>query len=118
MLILSGPSEHLFIIVTDVCSGGSHLLLSLCSIRNNRHHDPACVLSVDDHEFIKHPSYVDYSKPEQRPATLISQRIATGAYIEKPPVSTSVLHRICEGVEVSEFARPWMVKYFRENDPR
>lgn len=119
MLIQSGPSgAHLYVVVTKRCSAGAHLLLSVTSIRPNRHHDPACALDVGDHGFIRHPSYIEYAKPEQRPAGLIAKLVNSGAYTLHDDVRPEVLARICAGVSSSDFARPWMVKYFYKNAPQ
>lgn len=70
LLICSGPPndpnrKHLFIILTNpICINGctekSVLLVSICSVSNDRYYDKTCLLSIGDHEFIKHESYINY----------------------------------------------------------
>lgn len=117
MLIRSGPGMHLYVIVTNRCRSGAHLLLSVSSVYENRHHDPACLIEAGEHEFINRQSYIVYSKPEQRPAGLITKLISSGAYERRDDVTHDLLARICVGVHASEFSRPWMIQYFEENTP-
>jgi hypothetical protein len=119
-LIRSGPNAgqmHLFAVVTRMCSAGSHLLLSVASIRDGRHHDPACRIEAGWHDFIDRPSYVVYGDPQQRPAALISNYVDKGAYIPKADLSLPLLERFLIGLTVSDFARPWALRYCQANLP-
>ena len=66
LLIPSGTrkdpnKKHLFVVTTDACNSNQHLLVPICSIVANRHHDPACELKAGEHPFLAHDSYVAYN---------------------------------------------------------
>jgi hypothetical protein len=69
----SGGILHLFVVMTNVCANNMHLLLSISTIKPNRHYDSTCQLSIADHAWIKAPSYVAYRFPEQRTVQAIEK---------------------------------------------
>ena len=54
--------NHLHIICNDPCANGQVLLVSISSVNPNSIPDETCFLNAGDHRFIKHKSFVKYSK--------------------------------------------------------
>ena len=90
------------------------MMLSVTSIKEGKSHDPACVFQGGEHEFIKHPSYVYYKDPQQRPTGFIAKCVQNGAYGVKADLDDAHFQRICAGIEKSDFGKPWAVKYSKE----
>lgn len=103
LLIPSGPSNHLFVILTDENPDGEHLLVSITSIPDIGHYDATCLLSAGDHPFIKHDSYVLYRKCEVQRASRISRLVDRKFYIPRDDMSEEVTNKILEGVIESDF---------------
>ena len=66
ILIPSGTSYdpgkmHLFVVCTDACANGRHLLVPVASWTNDLC-DATCKLAKGEHPFITHPSYILYRK--------------------------------------------------------
>ncbi|MEI9403573.1 hypothetical protein [Mesorhizobium argentiipisi] len=116
-MIPSGPGnlKHLFVVVTQRCGDGQHLLISICSIRPNIKHDATCEFDGGEHEFITGPSYVYYRKPDMRLSTGISRMVDKGYFIAKQDFGTRHFVRLCAGVAASPFTTPSTLKYFQAN---
>lgn len=118
MLIPSGATgSHLFIVVTEKCAGGSHLLFSVTSVRPNVSYDNACEFMGGEHEFITHHSYVYYRLAEQRRADSITKLVDNGYFTLKADLEGKHFKRICAGAKGSKFIKPWALRYFEENAP-
>jgi hypothetical protein len=117
LLMPSGPQadpdrKHLWVILTDACLMEAHLLVSICTLRADRFHDPACILNPGDHRRIKDPSWVEY----RRSRTMHSYALVNGAsawlYHPDDPISDPVFERICEGLLTSEHTPIRFKRYF------
>jgi hypothetical protein len=102
LLIPSGTSEnpeskHLFIVVTNLCAGNCHLLISASTVKPHRAHDPTCLLAPGDHPFIEQQSYIFYARAQQLPQAGIVKCVQGGRYVPKDPCNAAVLERICGG---------------------
>jgi hypothetical protein len=117
MLVPSGPGNHLFIVMTNRCPTGQHLLFSVSSVKPSVHFDAACEFFGGEHEFIKKHSYVYYRLAEQRRADSITKLVQARYFEVKADLSPSEFQRVCDGVETSKFVKPWAVSYFRQNRP-
>ena len=111
----AGGGSHLYIVMTNVCKGGFHLLLSVSTIREKAHHDPTCTFRGGEHAFIKHASYIVYRLPQQTLNSDICSHVKRSYYIDKGALAAEEFRRVCEGVDRSDFSSPWMKRYFREN---
>lgn len=113
-LVPSGPEgNHLFVVATRENKDGFRLLVPVSTVREGRHHDPACVLKAGDHPFIRHDSYAVYSKADQKRSDHIQNCVDKGIFISQPPVSDDVLDRVCDGFEKSDFTRNWVFDFLR-----
>jgi hypothetical protein len=117
LLIPTDPGKHLYIVMTNKCGDACHLLLSVSSIKPNKHHDPTCEFEGGEHEFIKKRSFVYYRKPLRSQASSIIQLVAKRWYLTRNDLDEVHFARVCDGVTRSEFSRPWAVAYFAANRP-
>ena len=102
ILIPSGPFEdpdrlHLFVVCTDVCDEGKHLLVSIASLINSLC-DQTCIIQPHEHPFVKHPSYVFYRKSLIQPAQAINDAVEKGLFKPKENMNSQTLLRIRNGV--------------------
>jgi len=123
LLIPSGTTlhpdrKHLFVVLTNPCAGGQHLLISISSVKQNRWHDPTCILEAGEHPFLDHQSYVFYARPQQIGQAGIIKCVKSGLYIVKENCDEAVLKKICEGVATSAMTPRWAKEYFRQNSDR
>lgn len=112
LLIPSGPNNdpnrmHLFILLTDPITEEKLVLLCpISSISPNKWYDPSCILDSTDHEFIRHDSFVDYSKSRIVAASKLDKGVRNKSLIAKSLISEKVYLRICEGLFNSNFTTP------------
>lgn len=103
LLIPSGPSSHLFVILTEVDENEEHLLASITSVPKVGYYDATCILTAEDHPFLNHDSYVLYRKCEVQRASRISRLVERRFYIPRDDMSEEITNRILEGVNKSDF---------------
>lgn len=109
LLIPSGiPQDphrlHLFILLNNPVTAEQWVLLvSLSSIKAGRPYDATCVIDPNetDHEFIKKPSFIDYSKTRLEPATKLMKGVTSGVLIPKGTIEREIFERILQGVSAS-----------------
>lgn len=58
---LDPQKYHLFVVCSDACEEGKHLLVPIATWINN-FCDDTCRLIAGEHRFVKHPSYILYRK--------------------------------------------------------
>lgn len=121
LLIPSGPAhdrdrKHLFIILTDPVAdpltGGkdSVLLTSLSTLDTALPHDPTCILHSGDHPFVTRDSYVSYRTSRIQEAEKIINGVASGVLVEKEPMDSGIVERICDGL--TSYQTPEKIKRF------
>jgi hypothetical protein len=115
---LNPDSKHLFVVLTNPCAGGQHLLTSITSMKPNRPYDPTCVLEAGEHPFLDHQSYVFYARPKQVGHAGIIKCVKAGIYIAKQNCDEALLKKIREGVAASAMTPRWAKEYFRQNNAR
>lgn len=118
LLIPSGPNasgKHLFVIMNAACPNAMHILYSISSIKRGQKYDTTCEFRGGEHEFVIHPSYVYYRDPQQRTTAHITKCVDNKLYITKADLAGEHFKRICDGISVSPFTRPWAEKYCRDN---
>jgi hypothetical protein len=108
----TGPTGHLFVILTETCAAGNNLVVPVNTIRGA--HDGACLLGVGDHAFIKSPSFVAYRHLDLLLADDIKAKVRSGVIDYKGILEDRVFALVCAGVERSEEAAPKFQRYFRE----
>jgi len=100
LLIPTGGTKHLFIIVTDRCDEGCHLLVNLSTVKGG-FHDQTCILEPGCHRFISEKSYAVYRLAEIQPATRLSKMVDGWVYSTHDDASEDLANQIMAGVCVS-----------------
>lgn len=121
LLMPSGPQEdgqHLYIIVTNPCDESKTLLVTLCSIKDGRFHDPSCIVEVGEHPFVTKRSYVDYRLSRIVRCDHISKCVAGWTFTPKADVSDSLFARVEGGIEKSDFTSRLVTTYHDANRHR
>lgn len=108
LLIPSGPKDdpgkmHLFIVLTDPATNEKLVLVaSVCSVKEGVPYDQTCILEPSDHPFIKHKSYVDYSKTKIVEGQRLTNGVQQGKFVHKGMISETVVVKIINGVLASK----------------
>lgn len=115
LFIVSGPSEHLHIVMNDPVHYGvigchAVLLVNLCSYWPDKGFDDTCILDVGDHPFIEHPTYVDYRRAVIKPADPLVQGVRRREHRMGEPFEEAVFMRVLDGFHRSPQAA---VKHLR-----
>lgn len=111
----NGDTKHLFVVLTSPQGeDGELLIVNISSIHEGIFHDPSCILDKDDHDFVKHPSYVVYRKAEIVPARALLDAVQRGDNIPCGTVTDEVYARICEGLRRSRFTSPKVARFFEK----
>lgn len=119
LLIPSGPSQHVFVVLTNPCGDGQVLLVNISSIKPDQFHDPACEIAGGAHPSIPNDSFVSYKHALAMPVAKIQKFLDSWYYHPKEPVSDdSLFERICAGIEKSEFTPFRIMKYHAANRDR
>lgn len=108
---------HLHVVVTNECSESSFLFVPITTIYPGKYFDTACVFAGGEHDFIVHPSYVDYSRAQLRFSIALHRCLDTGSFPSKPDLAAVELGRGCTGISTSTRCQPWAKAKFASNIP-
>jgi hypothetical protein len=102
LLIPSGPThdqdkKHLFVVCTDACAEGRHLLVPINSWTNDLC-DSTCRLAAGVHDFVNRPSYVFYRKATIEPATALVRGVNESVFFPRDPMDGQTFLRILSGI--------------------
>lgn len=108
--------RHLFIVVLDTFETGSTVICPCVMVTswtdNPKLDDPACILDVGDHEFIKHKSYIAYKEVVLFEKDYIEHCLECGEAKNKDPISKELLERITKSAKFSRKIAKSNLKYF------
>lgn len=90
-------AKHLFIVCTDECDQGNHVLVSITGWTNQLY-DGTTRLGKGDHPFLYKDSYVFYRKARIESSTVISNGIEAGHFDVKDPMSDEWVKKIMDGL--------------------
>ncbi len=119
LLIPSGPPsdpsrKHLFICLTDPAGDAKEtLMVSISTLRDGFPADETCRLFEDDHQFIKHKSFVDYRSARIIAAETLVKGVNQGQLIAMETLESSVFARVCYGLTQSPLAAPKFLEFYR-----
>lgn len=114
LLIPTGGTNHLFIVITDNGPNGEHLLVNVTSIKAGIKHDDTCLVHVGDHPFIKHPSYAEYRRAEVASAAHISKMVQGFVYKPSDDASATLVQMLRDGIEDSPYVKGRILNYFKK----
>jgi hypothetical protein len=103
---------HLFVILTDRCNEGMHLLVNFATVRPDRYVDQTCIVEAGEHEFLKAKSFVHYRHARTDRAELLTKCVDGWTFKPKDPVSADLLERIRAGVAASPQTARRVKTYF------
>lgn len=118
LLMPSGPPDdpdrlHLWVILTDPCAAhDANLVVDICTLRDGRFHDPACLIQQGEHRRIKHTSWVGYHRCKAVHSSTLKKGAAAWLYHPDEPVSDVLFDRICAGILDSDHTAVRMRRYF------
>ncbi|MEQ8305027.1 MAG: hypothetical protein RIA09_00575 [Hoeflea sp.] len=111
LLIPYNDTPHLFAVMNPECENNLCLTIMITSIKDGKYFDPACVLDVGDHPFVKHQSYLLYRMAETTRAAHISNMVGKKYYIPKDDFPADVFGRISAGIRNSEDTPLRIIRY-------
>jgi hypothetical protein len=105
ILIPSGTASdpdkrHLFVVCTDACKDGKHLLVPIATW-TNEFCDATCCLLIGEHRFIRHKSYVLYRKARVMVGTDLVKGVEEKMFSPDVPMNGQTFLRIANGVCLS-----------------
>jgi hypothetical protein len=119
ILILSGPVKHLHVVCNDPCfyppvGKSCVLMVNISSLLKESHFDETCVLGSQDHQFIKHDSYVFYKKADIFGAERVNLGLADGSLSSHASFTEKVFKRILDGFEISDETKPKILRFCKK----
>ena len=98
-----GVLSHLFVVVIQTEKENDRtLLLPLCRIKPNRFHDNTVIINPGEYDFVKEPSYIEYSLARiETQAKLDQLLISRKARRREPKISEALGQRIFDGIKKS-----------------
>lgn len=120
LLILSGPTNHLHIVMNDPVYSNEHgyegvLVVNISSIKPAIYHDPACVLLPACHPFVRWDSWVVYKEAAVFDAARLDTKVDAGEIVTHHPVSEEVYARVRAGFEISRHLPRKILRFLRQN---
>ena len=105
---------HLFIVLTNQCKDGKHLLVPVCS----RHPkcDRSCLLDKDDHRsYLKHDSFVSYFHADLYSHSVLSKKVTSNQVVYRGAFHERTFGFVCNGLLESRLTPPAMKAYYERN---
>lgn len=115
LLVPSGPSgnpaqSHLHIVCNDTCALGLNLLVPVSTFYDGC--DATCELDENDHEFLRHLSFVFYAKAKLYRAEQINRGLEINLLTLQPDMADGVFQRVGDGICVSPDSPAQVRTYF------
>jgi len=116
LLIPSGShanptARHLFAVLTDRCPDNRHLLVSFSTIREDRFHDPTCIVEPGEHPFLAAKSFIEYRSSLIVHTGHLTKMVDLNYYAVKDDISDELHKKICAGLLQSAFS-PRLIKNY------
>jgi hypothetical protein len=116
LLMPYNDAPHLFAVMNDPCPDGQCLVLMVTTLKAGRYHDPACLLNVGDHPFIRHPSWIAYRIAETPRAAHVGNMVDKKLFIPRDDWTPAVFNRLAAGIYNSDDTRGGIIKYANANN--
>jgi hypothetical protein len=118
LLILSGPVEHLHIVLNDPvhypeAGYDGCLLVNISSMKSHRPYDASCILEAGEHPFIKQQSFVVYKEAVIKNSEDLSTFVETGEFSTRDPVSEAIFERVMAGFQISRRVTPKIKRFIK-----
>ncbi|CDH21877.1 conserved hypothetical protein [Xenorhabdus bovienii str. kraussei Quebec] len=117
IMLLTGAKEHLFFICSDPVlypqlTKECFLAVNLTTIYSDIEYDNTCILSVGDHPFVNHDSYILYKKAEILGVDTVTSQVIAGDIRVSEPCRNDVFDRILNGFNTSPHVKPKVRKFY------
>jgi hypothetical protein len=89
------------------------LLVDFCTYDPQKQHDPTCILDCGDHEFIKHPTFVDYKRAAIKRSEPLECDLRRGVHRPSTAISEDVYQRILQGFLISPDVERKIIRFIR-----
>lgn len=117
MIPTGHAGDHLFVITTDACPAGQHLLVNLTSVRDGRHTDATCIVEPGEHPFITQQSYVLYRAAQIQGANRLGVMVDGWVYRCGQRATDELTDRILAGFFTSPFTPRFVKSYLAGTVP-
>lgn len=120
LLILSGPANHLHIIMNDPVYSHEHgydgvLVVNISSIKPDIFHDDTCILEAGSHPFVRWPSWAVYKQAVVMDASRLDDKVDGGEIVVHTPVSLSVFAQVRAGFDASRHVAIKIKRFLRQH---
>ena len=120
VLAPSGPVDHLHIVCSDPIYSAEHgcevvLVVNVSSVPATGPYDNSCILDAGEHVFIRHESYLVYSRADLWRCPTISDKVDSGEYRTHDDVSDSVIQKVMDGFMRSERTPFKVIRFIERN---
>jgi len=120
LLMLSGPVEHLHVVMNDPIFSGEHgknsvLVVNVTSVKQGVYFDPTCVLTPGCHPFVNRESYVVYKHAVVLGVDRLVEGCAAGEVRPHQAASPDLFTTIRDGFDQSKHVHPKIARFIRVN---
>lgn len=121
LLILSGPSTHLHIVMNDPVYSHEHgydgvLAVNISSVKEDVYHDASCIVTSACHPYVRWNSWVVYKEAAVFDASRLDLKVDAGEIIPHVPISDDLYDRVRQGFNLSRHLPRKIRRYLRQND--
>jgi len=121
VLALSGSVDHLHVICNDpayytINDCDCVLAVNISSVKMGVPYDSTCILTVGDHPFVRHDSYVVYERAVIWKTGNIDKKVEEGSIKPQPvDMKDEVFRRILDGFDISDEIEPKIRKFWKNH---
>lgn len=120
VLAPSGPVDHLHIVCSDPVYSAEHgcevvLIVNISSVPESGPYDDSCVLQAGEHDFVRHTSYLVYSRSVLWRCPTIIDKVESGEYRQRADVSDDVMLRVMDGFTASDHTSFKVLRFIERN---
>ncbi len=101
--------DHLFVVLNNPATFDGYgtrphvVLVNISTVRPGISHDPACLLPMGCHPFVKNESYVVYKRARIEAVKHLERRVQEGFFKPQAPMPAAQLAAIRAGLQASLF---------------
>lgn len=108
--------KHLYIVCTESCDKGLHLLVTMSSWKNE-FCDGTCILTPEncDHQFVKKKSYIMYRKSRLETSATLVAGVEKDLFFPKDMMPDAPFERIISGILASPHTPRKIKNYFKHH---
>lgn len=120
LLILSGPVNHLHVIMNDPVYSHEHgyegvLAVNITSLKPDIFHDSSCVLTPGCHPFVIRDSWVVYKDAVVLNAARLDFKVDSGEVVTHQPVSNAVYQMVRDGFDKSRHVTTKILRFMKNH---